>query len=185
MDQPSQNANPSGASSGQQQSGEGISRQQSQWSGGDRAPTAKVSELAGAAKETAQGLLDPLRDRALSLANEQKDSGLQHLDSVARAVQTAADEIGRDMPEAGEYVRQMAQGIERFSSNMRGKGFEELIGEVDSFARRQPLVFFGACIFAGFMATRFLKSSAEVRSSKQGAGDGLDPSRGEELGYGT
>jgi hypothetical protein len=183
MDQPSQNRN---LSSGQP-SGDGKSMQQSQWSGEQQTAEKGISDLGKSAKDTAQGLLDPLRDRAMSLANEQKDSGLEHLDSVARAVQTAANEMSETLPEAAGYVRNMADGIERFSSSLKERTFEELIGEVDSFARRQPLAFFGACIFMGFMATRFLKS-AEAKT--QQGGDGLDrdpPGRasGEELGYGA
>ena len=36
-----------------------------------------------------------------------------------------------------------------------------MVREMESFARAQPLAFFGAALAAGFLATRFMRSSAD------------------------
>ena len=50
--------------------------------------------------------------------------------------------------------------MERFSNYLSEKDSEELINEVEDFARNRPAVFLGAAFLVGAAAARFLKSSA-------------------------
>lgn len=52
----------------------------------------------------------------------------------------------------------MADGLERLSGTLRTKELDEMVRDVESFARGQPLAFFGAAMAAGFVAMRFLNS---------------------------
>jgi len=52
--------------------------------------------------------------------------------------------------------------LERLSGTLRNKDLDGMVRDAESFARRQPLVFFGAAMAAGFLAVRFLKSSSEA-----------------------
>jgi hypothetical protein len=42
---------------------------------------------------------------------------------------------------------------------VRERSLEDLMCMVDDFARRQPAAFFGGSVVAGFLLSRFLKSS--------------------------
>jgi hypothetical protein len=49
---------------------------------------------------------------------------------------------------------------------LKEKDLNGLMGDVESFARRQPVAFFGAAVAAGFLAVRFLKSSNQADSAQ-------------------
>ena len=134
----------------------------------------------------------------MSLAEEQKTGGAERLDGVARAVSAAADQMAKDMPEAADYVREMASGIERMSDTLRRRSLDDMLHDADSFVRSQPLAFFGACVLAGFVMSRFVRISstgAEHRGerpagdvSQSGApegGRGSSESWRTEYGYGA
>jgi hypothetical protein len=79
-----------------------------------------------------------------------------------------------------------AHQVEQFSRTLKERDVEQLYGEAEAFARRQPGVFLGGAVVLGFLAARFLKSSAQGsmnRSGYQGGSSGQwDQSR--SSGYG-
>jgi hypothetical protein len=54
--------------------------------------------------------------------------------------------------------------LERFSQTLKDRDLGTLVGQVEDFARHQPGAFIGSAALLGFMAARFLKSSAERRA---------------------
>lgn len=123
-----------------------------------------------------------LADQARHLAEEQKGRGAERLNGVARAVHSAASEFERDLPQAAGYIHEAASQIERASTAVREKSIEDIVAAIDDFARRQPVAFFGGSVLAGFVLSRFLKSSASLGA---GAGRGASSqSRAEESGPG-
>lgn len=102
---------------------------------------------------------DRVADEARHYAEAQKDHGAERIDGVARAIHDAADQIGRDLPQAAGYIHEAATRIEQASAMMRERRIEDLLGVVDDFAHRQPAAFFGGSVLAGFLLSRFLRSS--------------------------
>jgi len=120
-----------------------------------------ASQLAGKARE---GLSDA-KEQLRSTAEEQKDAGADRIKHIAGAVSRAADALEGEIPEAAHYVRRAAKELGDVSEAVKRRDVNELIGMVQDFARRQPTAFIGASVIAGFAAVRFLKTSAEGRSS--------------------
>jgi hypothetical protein len=121
-------------------------------------------EVAGAAsdvKAEAAAVVDAARERATGFAEQQKHVGAQHAESVARAVHRAADELQNTSPQIALYVREAASSVGQLAQTMRDRSMPDLVGEVESIARQQPVAFFGAAVLAGFALSRFVKSSAE------------------------
>jgi len=114
----------------------------------DRARNA-TRELKDSAKETARGVL-----------GEQQHAAASGLGQFAAALRKAAHESGdgQQAPIA-RIAENAADGLERLSASLRERDFDRLVGDLESFARRQPLVFFGAAVATGFLAMRFLKAS--------------------------
>ena len=52
-----------------------------------------------------------------------------------------------------------ADGLESAASHLRSRSVEDLIGVFDRFARQQPVAAFAGAILAGFVVSRFIKSS--------------------------
>lgn len=121
----------------------------------------QASTLAACARAHFGETIDPIKEKAMQVAQAQKQSGAEKIGGVAAAVRRAADDLQRDLPKTAGYVHQTADGIERASAALKERSFGELIGTVGEFARSQPAAFFGAAVFAGFALSRVIKSAAE------------------------
>ena len=119
------------------------------------------------------GYTDPLqntdpkqavKDQASSVL---KDTG-SGIGDLASALRKTAREMGGGSGErapVSRLVESAADGLERFSGALRNQDLDGLVNDLNSFARRQPVAFFGVALAAGFLAVRFLKASGEPRSS--------------------
>lgn len=110
--------------------------------------------------ERAEAMMDSMRDRARDMADAQKDMGAQKIDDIAGAVDDAADAVAPHMQGAADYIHEAAQNLTRFSSALRQRSVDDVLSDVNRFARAQPAAFFGASVLAGVALTRFLKSSS-------------------------
>jgi hypothetical protein len=120
----------------------------------------KASSAAAEVRAQAAEILEPVKEKALETAEQQKDSGAEQIGGIARAVHGAAGELERELPHAAAYVHDAADRIDRAASALREHNVDDLFRSLSDFARRQPATFFGSAVFAGFAISRFLKSSA-------------------------
>lgn len=128
----------------------------------------KPEDISRVAKEKAGAVWSDAKDTAGAKLGEQKDSAASSLGSFANVLRKAAHESGSDPDGVVRVANLAADSLERLSGTLRNKDLDTLVGDVESFARRQPAAFFGAAIAAGFLAVRFVKSS---RRSPSGDGD--------------
>ena len=130
-----------------------------------------VREAAQNVKEQAGALFDDAKESARSKLNEQKGVAAQGLDSVAGALRKAGRnsdaEDGHDPIAA--LTGSAADALTRVSSALRNKDVSAMLRDVESFARSQPVAFFGLALATGFLAVRFLKASDDASSSASSA----------------
>jgi uncharacterized protein YicC (UPF0701 family) len=100
-----------------------------------------------------------IRDTATDFAEARKREGAERMKGFGRAVHGAADEIGREIPQAAEYVHKAADTIETAADHLQNRSMDELIGSVTRFARQQPAAAFAGAVLVGFVLSRFLKSA--------------------------
>ena len=121
---------------------------------------------------------DTLRDQASATLKQatrnagakldaQKDTAASGLGNFAQALRKA----GGETDGAGRFADMAADRLEQLSNSLRNKDLGSLVGEAESFARRQPVAFFGAAMVAGFLAVRFLKSSKRDETDAGAATD--------------
>jgi vacuolar-type H+-ATPase subunit E/Vma4 len=146
---------------------------------------AAASRAAGAARSVAKDIKDRARgaaatvadnvkESARSAASDQKNQAAERLSGFADALRTASSDLDqRGQSVASGFVRQAAEGLEHVSGAVRTHDLDDLVETAESFARRQPVVFLGSAVLAGFGLARFVKSSAERRER----GYGYDPDR--------
>lgn len=110
-------------------------------------------------KARAASLLDEARDSAQATLNEKKDVAADQLHDVAGALRDAAAQrrSGED-PLLG-LTASAADGLDRLSGALRNKDVGMMMRDMESFARAQPVAFFGLALATGFLAVRFLKAS--------------------------
>ena len=112
-----------------------------------------TSEVLGSSAQSA-------KSAASTKFNEQKDSTASEMGNLAQALRKAAggSNVNRDTS-VGRVADLAADGLERLSGSLRSKDLDSLMRDAESFARSQPIAFFGAAVAAGFLAMRFIKSS--------------------------
>ena len=128
-------------------------------------PAGVVNEAAQAAKERAHAVWDDAKETTRSKLNEQKDAAAQGIGDVAGALREAAQRRD-DGDGLGRLGASAADGLERLSGALRNKDVGTMLRDVESFARQQPVAFFGLALAAGFLAVRFVKSG-ERRDEEQ------------------
>jgi len=109
------------------------------------------SELVGAARASAMSLLDAQRNRA---ADQIAAVG----EALRRSAEALEETSGASLV---RYADRAAEQIDGFADAMRNRSWSELAGDVESFARRWPIVYTASAVAIGFVAGRFMLSSAE------------------------
>lgn len=132
------------------------------------------SEAKRAAKENASEAVRQAKDAGRSMIEDQRRGAAGALGDCAQALRKAAGELDGERQGAARMMQWAADGLERASSTLGGKDVGTMVREVESFARAQPVAFFGAALAAGFLATRFLKASSPDSGDSGAAPAGLD-----------
>ncbi len=140
-----------------------------------------VTQL-GNLKDQAQTQLSDATEKAKSFAGEQKDAAGEQLSGVADAISKVASEL-QDQPQIAGYANELASGIKRVSDTVKNRNVDELLAMAEDFGRTQPVAFLGAAALAGFVASRFVLSSANRRKATSDSGQqGSTPSSSNAVG---
>jgi hypothetical protein len=163
------------ARTGKGSSGTSMTDLSDQVSGAVREGAREVKEQASNVTESAKGLASQAGEKLLSSVEEQKAAGADFVSGVAGAIRRAATEFDKDVPQAAQYIRLAADQIGTVSDAFRRRDLNQLVADVQGFARRQPTAFLGA-VLAGFAAVRFLKTStAGANASSRSTGTQHSP----------
>lgn len=101
------------------------------------------------------------KQKARHALDEQRQEAAAGVGEIAGALHKAAEDLGgKNRKGVADLAERTAEGLERLSSTLRTKDLDVMVRDVESFARRQPALFLGAAVAAGFLAGRFLKSSS-------------------------
>jgi hypothetical protein len=126
--------------------------------------TAKAREAGEYVRHEAQRLTAEAKAKGSSILRDQQHAVAAQIGSLAEALHRTAQHLGaQEQDGLAHYTNQAAAGLEQFSQNLRDRDFHTIVGHVEDFARRQPVTFIGGAALLGFLASRFLKSSAERR----------------------
>lgn len=116
---------------------------------------------------------DSAKEQVQSLLGEQQHAAASGLGDFAQALRKVAREMGDGSSarpsQTSRLVEGAAERLERFSGSLKEKDLDGIVRDVESFARRQPVAFFGAAVAAGFLAMRFLKSTSQPTPAQSSA----------------
>ncbi|HEX2199530.1 MAG TPA: hypothetical protein VHG88_13065 [Burkholderiales bacterium] len=115
----------------------------------------------GNAAATGNALWNDAKETARSKLSEQQKAAAGSLGDFAGALRKSAEQMqqGGQHASAARFAQTAASGLEQLSGALKNRDLETMLRDAEGFARRQPVAFFGAAVFAGFLAVRFLKSS--------------------------
>ncbi|MBZ9811182.1 hypothetical protein LB542_28005 [Mesorhizobium sp. BR1-1-9] len=146
----------------------------------------RVRQETQSAKELFQDARDELGRKAEDYASEAKDALSGKAEKTQRdisaslaafggALRAASEHLANsDQQRASKYVLDAAGGLERLSSSLKEKSFEQVLGEVQSFGRENSGALVAGSVLAGLALGRFIKSSSPSGSGRKG-----DQSQGE------
>ncbi len=120
----------------------------------------EVGQMAGAAVEQGRHFLDSARLQATTYVDRRKDDAAQSVADLAQSLREACRQFD-DRPNIQAFVDSAAAGLEQLADNIRGRSFGEILTDVEEVVRRRPMTVAATTFAAGFLAARFIKSSAE------------------------
>jgi hypothetical protein len=104
-------------------------------------------------------ILDDAKEVLRAKVSEQQKAAAGSLGDLAGALRKSAEQLQEQHQSAARFAQSAANGLEQLSGSLRNRDLDGMLRDAEAFARRQPVAFFGATVLAGFLATRFLKSS--------------------------
>jgi len=137
-----------------------TSNERERSSAGGGASSRDFSATADEMKSTAREAAGQVAHEARDFAEEQKQAGADNMARLGEAVHGAADQLGRELPQAAGFIHSAADTLQGAAASMRERSIEDLVAGFRDFARRQPAAAFAGSVLAGFALARFLKSSS-------------------------
>jgi hypothetical protein len=140
--------------------------------GGERDDEAYHVDLTGDpmadARKVGSELVGAARDSAVSLFDAQRARVAEQITALGDALRQSTGSLESTGVEAlAQYANQAADRIAGFADTVRDRSWEELAGDLESFARRYPLTFMVSAMGVGFVLGRFLLSSSPRRPAGQ------------------
>lgn len=117
----------------------------------------KARQLAGQATDQTASLVDQVKDKAATTLEGHKAGIADQLEDAAHAIHQSGEQLRGRQDWLASAVDRGAAELSTLASSIREKDFSTLVGEVQSFARRQPAAFIGVAFAAGFALARFGK----------------------------
>jgi hypothetical protein len=128
---------------------------------------------------------EQLKQQAQSVADERKETLARGIESVGAAFRRTGEQLrNEDQGNISQYVEMLGDKVSQAARYLREKDPRDLSMDVERFARRQPAIFLGGAFAIGFIAARFLKSSAQ-RMADTDLEPELEPNVGAGGGYGS
>ncbi|HZP20404.1 MAG TPA: hypothetical protein VFB16_09365 [Bauldia sp.] len=142
-----------------------------------------ASDIAEVARETIRTTARAVSEQVGELAShvgeeleetaaEQKKRGAAFLENFAQAVGRASEDLRAQSPAVSNYIRDAAKSVEKFSGTIRNRSVGDLLEAAGSFARQRPEAFVAGAVAAGFVISRFLKSTKRTGTKRPNDANG-------------
>ena len=115
-------------------------------------------------QEKAKEGVGQARDKVREQVDQRSTQAGEQVRSAAGDVRTVADELrkqGKDAP--ARYAEQAADRAERLGGYLHDADGDQILRDVEDYARRNPWAVVAGGVALGFMASRLLKASSGER----------------------
>lgn len=122
--------------------------------------TGQAAQPVQQVRDTAKQTMVQATDTAKQQADRQLNNLSDGLDQVAQTLHEAGDSMRQNnQGMVGGYIDKAADQVERVSDYVRMRSVDDIVDDVQSYARREPVVTIGVALGVGFIAARLLKAS--------------------------
>ncbi|QRM30570.1 hypothetical protein [Microvirga sp. VF16] len=119
-----------------------------------------VGDLAGAAVERSRYFIDSAREQATDYVDRRKDDVAQSVADFATSLRESTRSFD-ERPNIRAVVDTAAEGLEHLADSIRERTFADFFNEFEDVVRRRPATVAAVSVAVGFLAARFIKSTAE------------------------
>jgi hypothetical protein len=124
----------------------------------------------------ARSLMERARHGAFNRLDAQRERAATGLGSMVDALRESSRQLEGQNATMASYVDGAASQLERFTGGIRERDLNQMVRDVEMFARERPAIFLGSAFALGLAMARFLKSSESGALSGSGSG-GMSDSR--------
>lgn len=119
-----------------------------------------VGEIAGVAVERGRHFLDSAREQATVYVDRRKDDMAQSVADFATSLRDSTSSFD-DRPNIRAFVDSAAEGLDQLADTIRQRSFADIFNQAEDVVRQRPAAVAAVTVAIGFLAARFIKSSAE------------------------
>jgi hypothetical protein len=130
----------------------------------------KATETVRDAQGRAIDLGSDIAKQAVSIAETQKDGIADRLEGVASTFHRSGDELREKEEWLALVIDRGANEMAKLANSLRSSDFKSLFEDLQSFARRQPALFMGTSVAAGFALARVGKTAVVGASTEPTSG---------------
>ncbi len=138
----------------------------------------QAKDVAQDAKSRASSLAGDVKQQALSTAESGKDTLADKIDQVAQSVHRTGEKLEGEQDWIAHLVERGADELTSLADTLRTNDLQSLLSDLGGLAKRQPALFVGASIVAGFALARVGKVAATGSTTDTSAGQGASTSMG-------
>ena len=121
-----------------------------------------AADLGGEVKEGVVNLTQQVKEQATEQVMSQKEQVVDSLETVALLLHQAGEHAHQQDKELlATYVDKAAGQVAQWSETLQQQDASQLAQGVTQFARREPMLFVGGALAAGFLGARFFRTSAQ------------------------
>lgn len=127
---------------------------------GSPAANPRIEPARGLADDVAikaSSVVDQVKERVATTASDQKDGIADRIDDVADAVHRSGEQFAGKQDWIAGAIERGASELTTLAGSLRQADIGTIVQQVQVFARRQPGLFVGASLAAGFALARFGK----------------------------
>lgn len=144
----------------------------------------KVQDAKEQMQHKAKEMVEKARHQTTETVENKKHVVADQVGGLASILHNTADQLGEQQQESlARYAHSFAGSLDHMAGVIRDKDIGTLFGHVQDFARRQPALFIGGAVVAGFLLARFLKSSDKRNHPDSGHSANYPPQSGTYSSY--
>lgn len=133
--------------------------------------TTRDNDVREKGRQTAEEVRNAARAQAEGMFDRQKGAAADQAESLSTVFRKMAKEFdAQDQSYFSGYANNIARTTDSISQRLREQNLDSLMYQLQDYSRRQPAVFLGGAIAAGFFLARFLNSSQQRSSSHSSSG---------------
>ncbi len=119
-----------------------------------------MGDMAGAAVERGRFFIESAREQASDYAGRRKDDIAQSVSDFATSLRESTHSFD-ERPNIRAVVDSAAEGLEQLADSIRERTFSDIFNDFEEVVRQRPATVAAVSVAVGFLAARFLKSTAE------------------------